>query len=99
MVGLKDNGWEVANESDGKRDLETCPQSEGQSCLPEAVAVLSLCTCPLSRAVAILTHLVVAAGSEIVARWEQVMSTSPLSDTFPGNLAGAARLWEPGQGR
>lgn len=26
------------------------------------------------------------------------MSTSPLSDTFPGNLAGAASLWGPGQG-
>lgn len=26
------------------------------------------------------------------------MSTSPLSDTFPGNLAGAARLWRPEQG-
>lgn len=54
--------------------------------------------CPLTGAVAILTHLAVAAGSQIVAGWEQAMSTSPLSDTFPGNLAGAARLWGPEQG-
>lgn len=55
-----------------------------------------MCT-PTHWAVAILTHLVVA-GSEIVAGWEGVMSTSTLSDTFPGNLAGAARLWSPEQG-
>lgn len=28
-------------------------------------------------------------------QWERVMSTGPLSDTFPGNLAGAARLGRP----
>lgn len=64
--------------------------------LPEDVAVLSLCACPVS--VAILTYLVVATGSEIVAGWEGVMSTSPLSDTFSGNLAGTVRIWGPGQG-
>lgn len=30
-------------------------------------------------------------------QWEKVMSTGPLSDTFPGNLAGAAALWRPRQ--
>ena len=98
VAGCQDNGWGVAK-PDGKRQLEICPQPEGQSCPPAAVAVLSLCACPLSRAVTILTHLLVAAGSEIVARWEQVMSTSPLSNTFPGNLAGATRLQGPRQGR
>lgn len=77
---------------DGEGDLEHCLQSVGQGCLPEDVAMLSLCVCPLIGAVAILTHLVVAAGSEIVFGWEGVMSISPLSDTFPGNLAGSARL-------
>lgn len=97
VAGCQDNGWGVAK-PDGERQLETCPQPEGQSCLPAAVAVLSLCACPLSRAVTILTNLLVAAGSEIVARWERVMSTSPLSNTFPGNLAGATRLQGPRQG-
>lgn len=64
---------------------------------PEDVAVWSLSACPVG-AVAILTYLVVATGSAIVAAWEGVMSTSPLSDTFSGNLAGAARLWGPGRG-
>lgn len=30
-------------------------------------------------------------------QWERVMSTGPLSDTFPGNLAEAAGLWRPRQ--
>lgn len=30
-------------------------------------------------------------------QWKKVMSTGPLSDTFPGNLAGAAALWRPRQ--
>lgn len=30
-------------------------------------------------------------------QWERVMSSGPLSDTFPGNLAGAAALWRPRQ--
>lgn len=93
VAGCQDNGWGVAK-PDGKRQLQICPQPAGQSCPPAAVAVLS----PLSRAVTILTHLLVAAGSEIVARWERVMSTSPLSNTFPGNLAGATRLRGPRQG-
>lgn len=93
--GWMSGQWVGVAKPDGKRQLETCPQPEGQSCLPAAVAVLSLCACPLSRAVTILTHLLVAAGSEIVARWERVMSTRPLSNTFPGNLAGASRLQGP----
>lgn len=47
---------------------------------------------PTHRDKAILTHLAVVAGSEIVAGWEAVMSTRPLSDTFPGNLAVAGSL-------
>lgn len=69
----------------------TMAQAPGSS--PEDVAVWSLSACPVAGAVAILTYLVVATGSAIVAAWEGVMSTSPLSDTFSGNLAGAARLW------
>lgn len=76
--------------------LELLPQ--GAWCLPEDVAVLSLCACPVAGVVAILTYLVVATGSEIVAGWEGVMSTSPLSDTFSGNLAGAASFGGLGRG-
>lgn len=78
--------------TDGAEDLETGPQPEDQCWPSDYVAMLSLCTCSLTGAVAILTYFMVAAGSEIVAAREGVMSTSPLSDTFPGNLAGAARL-------
>lgn len=78
--------------TDGEGDLETCPQPDDWRWPPDYVAMLPLCACSLTGAVAILTYFVVASGSEIVAAWEGVMSTSPLSDTFPGNLAGAARL-------
>lgn len=70
--------------------------AQGAWYFPEDVTMLFLCARPVAGAVAILTYSVVAARSEMVAGWEGVMSSSPLSDTFSGNLAGAARLWGPG---
>lgn len=63
--------------------------------------MLLCCRCVYAHSLGLLLFLPTwwwPAGSEIVVGWEGVMSTSPLSNTFPGNLAGAARLWGPGQG-
>lgn len=94
--GWMSGQWVGVAKPDGKRQLETCPQP-GQGCLPAAVLCCPCVPAHSSRAVTILTNLLVAAGSEIVARWG-VMSTSPLSNRSYGNLAGATRLQGPRQG-